>query len=236
MTYILAILAGVAGAVVGWTVAVFFGGTLGMPEVTNYWIPAFSGPGVIGAAAGCLIAVLATFRVQGGYKRFWPLALRSAAVVLALALLGLGGVRGRQLALDHLGINQAEPTLDFEIRLPTHFPVPAARTDFQIALLTDRNQSLATLSDEWLHREGNRPVLNGKVSLYFRTTQRNLVLSLPGEPSRVFQIRLAENPPKAENFNAWRQSDFVGDPGTDSQRRAGLGDDFEIRYRVERRD
>ena len=236
MTYVLAILAGGAGALVGWAVAVFFGGVLGMPEMANHWTSPLSGLGAMGGAAGCLLAVVATFRFQGGHKHFWPLALRSTAIVLALALLAVGGVRARQLALDHLGINQPEPTLDFEIRLPTLFPVPVARTDFQIALHTDRNQSLATLSDQWLRHDGNRPVLNGKVSLYFRTSQRNLVLSLPGEPNRVFQLRLAENPPRAENFNAWRQLDFVGDPGTDAPRRAGPGDDFEIRYRVERGD
>jgi hypothetical protein len=236
MTYVIAVLAGAAGAIVGWAIAVYVGGLLGMPEMASRWTPALSGLGAIGGAVGCILAVAATFRFQGGHKRFWPLALRSIAIVLALALLALGGVRGRQLAFDHLGINEPEPKLDFEIRLPARFPVPPTRSEFQIALYTDRNQSLATLDDDWLRQDGDRPVLNGRVSLYFRTSQRNLVLSLPGHPNRIFQLRLAENPSRVENFSAWRQLDFVDDPGTGSARPAGQGDDFEIRYRIERRD
>jgi hypothetical protein len=235
MTYVIAVLAGGAGAVVGWAVAIYFTGALGMPDASPAMF-ALSGPGAIGGAVGCLLAVAATLRFHGGHKRFWPLALRSVAMVLAFALIAVGGIRARQVALDHLGINEPEPKLDFEIRLPARFPVPATRSEFQIALHTDRNQSLATLSDGWLRRDGDRPVLNGQVSLYFRTSHRNLVLSLPGEPNRIFQLRLAENPSRAENFSAWRQLDFIDDPSKGSPRPAGPGDDFEIRYRVEHRD
>ena len=145
-----------------------------------------------------------------------------------------GSIRGQ--AGFKLSLFGYEPKLDFEIRLPARFLVPPTRSEFQIALHTDRNQSLATFDDEWLRHDGDRPVLIGRVSLFFRTSQRNLVLSLPGDPNRVFQLRLAENPSRAENFSAWRQLDFVDDPRTGSTRPAGPGDDFEIRYRIERRD
>jgi hypothetical protein len=234
MTYVIAVLAGAAGAIIGWAIAVYFGGALAMPESVGHWTSPLSGAGAIGGALGCLIAVVEAFRFHGGHKRFWPLAIRSTPIVLAFALIAFGGVRARQLAYDQLGINQPEPRLDFEIRLPPRFPVSPVRTEFQIALHTDRNQSLATIPDDWLRHDGERPVLSGKVSLYFRTSQRNLVLSLPGEPNRVFQLRLADSPARAETFNSWRQVDFVDEPSKGSPRRAEPTDNFEIRYRVER--
>jgi hypothetical protein len=42
--------------------------------------------------------------------------------------------------------------------------------------------------------EGGRSVLAGRVDLYFRTSSRILVLRVPGEPDRLFILRLAANP------------------------------------------
>ncbi len=43
-------------------------------------------------------------------------------------------------------------------------------------------------------REGDRPLLRGAVPLTFRTPERLLVMTLPGEPVRVFRIRLPAGP------------------------------------------
>jgi hypothetical protein len=102
-------------------------------------------------------------------------------------------------------------------------------------LFTDRNQSLATLADGWLRRERDYLVLRGEVSLYIRTVERDLVLTIPGGPDRIFQLRLPQNPASSEGFGAWRSVDVIGEP-EGARRPPGPDDDFEIRYRVERND
>ena len=39
-----------------------------------------------------------------------------------------------------------------------------------------------------------RPLIKGQVDLYFRTSRRLLVMRIPGEPDRLFTLRLAANP------------------------------------------
>jgi hypothetical protein len=229
MTYIIALLAGIVGAGAGTLIAAYVAGT---PHGAMHSLLSLSGPLLIGTMLGLVAGVAAAFRLHGKHKRFWPLAVRTTAVVATLAVVAVGGLRARQAALDYLGINHPLPRLDFQIRLPSEATVPQNRSEIQIALHTDRNQTLATLAPAWLHYDGDRPVLTGQVTLYFRTTQRNLVLSLPGEAQRVFLLRLAGHPSRTETFGVWRPIDFIDDPRLGPPRPASSDDDFDIRYRV----
>jgi hypothetical protein len=82
--------------------------------------------------------------------------------------------------------------------------------------------------------DGGRPVIPGAVDLYFRTTSRILVLRLPGEPDRLFVLKLADNPGAQAEFGPWQRVDYIDDQPQQAARKGGEGDDYEIRYRVER--
>jgi hypothetical protein len=89
------------------------------------------------------------------------------------------------------------------------------------------------LRDEWLRQDGDRPVLVGFVPLYTRTSQRMLVVSRPGQPKLLFNIRLSATPSPSDNFSAWQRVDFIDDMKAESKpRKPNDAENFEIRYRV----
>ena len=137
----------------------------------------------------------------------------------------------RQAALAYLGINPARPAIEFEIRLPK--AALSAISDTQIELRTDRNQTLAKLG-EALELSDGRGVLRGSVALKYRTTDRVVVLNLPGQPQREFKLRLTASPSHSDQFSPWHLADRVNDSITVSNGATILGpnDDFAIRYRV----
>ena len=99
-----------------------------------------------------------------------------------------------------------------------------------IDLNTDKNQMFSTLTAT--ATDGDRPVVQGVVDLYFRTSSRILVLHIKGEPDRLFVLKLPSNPPASPDFGTWQRDDK---PGQDP-RKAGDGNNCEARYRVERAD
>ena len=61
-----------------------------------------------------------------------------------------------------------------------------------VDLNTDKNQMSSTLTGT--ATDNGRPVLQGVVDLYFRTSSRILVLHIKGEPDRLFMLKLPANP------------------------------------------
>jgi hypothetical protein len=122
--------------------------------------------------------------------------------------------------------------MDFEIHLPASAAIPSRQgLDFEMQAGSQR--SGGRLRDEWLRRDGERPVLVGFIPLYTRTSQRTLVVSRPGEPKLIFHIRLSATPAVSGKYGEWRRVDFLDDMKADSQpRRPSPADNFEIRYRV----
>jgi hypothetical protein len=135
----------------------------------------------------------------------------------------------RHAALAYLGINPTKPAVEFEIRLPT--ATASTMADTQIELLTDRNQALAKVGALSSDQDG-RSVLKGSVPLEYRTTDRVVVLNLPGQAQCRFKLRLAANPSHSEEFGPWHLADRVATPGKSEETRAEQNDAFAIRYRV----
>jgi hypothetical protein len=79
-------------------------------------------------------------------------------------------------------------------------------------------------------------VISGGVDLYFRTKSRLLVLRVPGEPDRMFLLKLAANPPASPDLGPWQPVDFVADLPDGKVRAGEPRDDYAIRYAVERAD
>ena len=115
-------------------------------------------------------------------------------------------------ALAYLGINPSKPAVEFEIRLPkaalsddsrhpdriAHRPQPEARTD----------------SGRAGYPSDGRSVLRGSVTLDYRTTDRVVVLNLPGQAQCEFKLRLAANPSRSDQFGPWHLADRVASPAT----------------------
>jgi hypothetical protein len=72
-----------------------------------------------------------------------------------------------------------------------------------------------------------RSILRGSVPLEFRTTDRVVILNLPGQAQHLFKLRLAANPSRSVTFGPWHLADRV-----EPARAAAPDDSFAIRYRV----
>ena len=74
-------------------------------------------------------------------------------------------------------------------------------------------------------------MLRGSVPLDFRTTDRFVVLNLPGQPQRLFKLRLAASPSHSDQFGPWHLADRVAPTAKEPVCNAP-NDAFAIRYRV----
>ena len=185
-----------------------------------------------GLAAALAAAVVLTLYVNGGIKTLRGVAMRGLGIVLMIGALAAGAYGLRTAALKHLGLFAKAPAVEFEIRLPQAVASTDLKRDAQVELLTDVNQTLAKLDDGLLATEDGRPVLRGSVPLKFRTSDRMVVLSLPGQAQRAFKLRLPPNPSSSDDFGPWHMVDRIV-PATRNETARGAPDDsFAIRYRV----
>jgi hypothetical protein len=80
--------------------------------------------------------------------------------------------------------------------------------------------------------DDGRSVLRGSVALDYRTTDRVVVLNLPGQAQCQFKLRLAANPSHSDQFGPWHLADRVVYPKMSEATRTEPNDAFAIRYRV----
>jgi hypothetical protein len=182
------------------------------------------------AAAGVSIVLILYFRTR--YRASRDIAGHLAAAVVAAGLLTFVADDMRRAAFDYLGINSAKPAVEFEIRLPDAAALAVTAGTTQIELHTDKNQTLAKLREGLASTEDGRAVLRGSVPLDFRTTDRMVVLNLPGQPQRLFKLRLAASPSHSDQFGPWHLADRVTPTTANEPVRTAPNDAFAIRYRV----
>lgn len=227
MLYIISILAGVLGALISWAAAAMIAASASSDNLA-----AFIVIGPLAAIAGFVTAVAFTLAVKGEVRTIRGIALRSFGVILMTGALATGGYGLRTAVLSHLGMMAKAPAVEFEIRLPKAASAADLKREAQVELLTDQNQTLAQINDGLLAMEDGRAVLRGSVPLKFRTTERMVVLSLPGEAQRAFKLRLPANPSPSDEFGPWHMVDRVMS-GTRTEGARGVPDEtFAIRYRV----
>jgi hypothetical protein len=182
-----------------------------------------------GAATALAIAIVLTVYFHTGYRTTRDLIKHSLAAIFALGLLAFVASDMRNVALAYLGINPTKPAIEFEIRMPK--ADLSALSDTQIELHTDRNQSLASLENA-ANSDDGRSVLRGVVALDYRTTDRVVVLNLPGRAQCEFKLRLAANPSRSDEFSPWHLADRVASPIGGDLTDPTAHDAFSIRYRV----
>jgi hypothetical protein len=188
--------------------------------------------GLAGAAAAIAVAIVLSLYFRGQTRAPRNIARDFAATSVAIGLLGFAAYDIRHAAFDHLGINLAKRAVEFEIRLPDAAALAVTAGATQIELHTDKNQALAQLREGLASTEDGRTVLRGSVPLDFRTTDRIVVLNLPGQPQRLFKLRLAANPSHSDQFGPWHLADRVAATSGNEPVRGAPTDAFAIRYRV----
>jgi hypothetical protein len=188
--------------------------------------------GLAGAAAAIAVAIVLTLYLRGRSRSSRDIARHLGAAIVAVALLGFAGYDMRHAAFGYLGISSANSAVEFEIRLPDAAALAVMAGSTQIELHTDRNQTLARLRDGLASTEDGRAVLRGSVPLDFRTTDRVVVLNLPGQPQRQFKLRLVASPSHSDQFGPWHLADRVTPTSANEPVRTIANDAFAIRYRV----
>jgi hypothetical protein len=196
--------------------------------------------GLAGVAAALAVAIMLTVYFRSGYRSARDIVRHGLATALMFGLLAFVVYDVQHAALAYLGINAAKPAVEFEIRLPTAAAVSI--NDGQVELHTDQNQTLARvqgLKVQGLKVQGlkasddsGRSIITGSVPLEFRTTDRVVVLNLPGQPQHQFKLRLAANPSHTDEFGPWHLADHVGASRSDEPARSEPDDAYAIRYRV----
>jgi hypothetical protein len=186
--------------------------------------------GLAGVAAALAVAIMLTVYFRSGDRNLRDVVRHGLAAALVLGLLAFVASDMRHAALAYLGINASRPAVEFEIRLPKTAVSDVA--DTQVELHTDRNQTLAQVQGALAPDGDGRNVLRGSVPLEYRTTDRVVVLNLPGQAQCQFKLRLAANPSHSDQFGPWHLADRVASPGKGEESRAEQNDAFAIRYRV----
>lgn len=227
---IVAALAGMAGAALGWAAAAAITLALayaqgvadrdgGLAMMAVFGI----GPigGVIGFIAGSLIALRAS-----GVRSLGGLLARLPLVALPAALLIGGGAAWLSFTSPLTAPGALPPELLFEIRLPAGIAPPplVSRADAlarrsPIELRTPQNTMAAEIAS--VRTEAGRVVVVGRVEMAYRAAERILALRLPGTSAAVtFSIAVGRNPAASAHFGQWQPA--KGNPG------------YEVRYRVAR--
>jgi hypothetical protein len=184
--------------------------------------------GLAGGAAALAVALVLTVYFRGGYRSGRDMLRHGLTASVVVALFAFVVWDMRHAALAYLGINPAKPAVEFEIRLPS--ATLADVIDGQVELVTDRNQKLARMQQGLGSDNHGRAVVRGSVTLDYRTTDRVIVLNLPGQPRRQFKLRLPANPGHSDQFGPWHLVDRVVSPP--GQPEGEPNDAFAIRYRV----
>jgi hypothetical protein len=185
--------------------------------------------GLSGVAAALAVAIVLTVYFRSGYRTLRDVVKHGLATLAVLALVAFVAYDMRQAALTYLGINPSKPAVEFEIRLPK--AALSAISETQVELHTDRNQKLAQMSGA-LDTSDGRSVLRGSVTLDYRTTDRVVIVNLPGQAQCEFRLRLAANPTPSDQFGPWHLADRIASPAAGEVAGTASHDAFAIRYRV----
>jgi hypothetical protein len=182
-----------------------------------------------GVAAALAVAIVLSIYFRSGYRSRRDLMKHGLAASAVLVLLAFVISDMRNSALAYLGINPAKPAVEFEIRMPKA-ALPAV-ADTQVELLTDRNQKLAQVEDALAPTADGRSILRGTVTLDYRTTERVVVLNLPGQGQHQFKLRLPASPTHSGQYSPWHLADRIV-PAKGAANTPESHDAFAIRYRV----
>jgi hypothetical protein len=232
MTYVLALLAAIAGGAIGtflgFSIAAVLAPILGISSfegAAGYFAVLIGGP--IGGLLGLVLGAVWVLR-RRGHRGFGAVAGRLGLIVIGVGLVAAAGLGVLYLSQDIANPNGQAPQLAFEIRLPAGAAAP-----HDIELSTSKNRMPALMQREAARDDGGRPVVVGLVEMYYRTSQRMLVMTMADKTDVLFNIKLGSAPKHSREFSSWQRADYIGEPGQAQPRRATAADNYEIRYRTD---
>lgn len=236
MIYLLAVIAGIVAAGVGWFItgvlAVWIAGLYGMSDFEGgRGMFAFLFVGPMGGLVSMVLAVWLVLRMGKGGAPAAAMFGRVGIVLAAIAAVVTAGILLRLYTVATYS-NEAPPMLEFELRVPAATSVPV-RTQMTVELHTDKNVGSGQLFSEW-STNGDYYVIVGGVDLAVKTASRLLVVSLPEQPTRLFRLPLSRDPAATAAMSAWQHADHLDVAGEAQPRNAPADDPVEIRYRVRR--
>ena len=186
--------------------------------------------GLAGVAMALAVAIVLTVYFRSRHRSARDVLRHGLAAAAVFSLVAFVVYDMRHAGLAYLGINPANPAVEFEIRLP-NASVPTI-ADTQVELHTDRNQTLAKVQGALAADGDGASLLRGTVPLAYRTTDRVVILNLPGRAQCEFKLRLPASPSPSEQFGPWHLADRVASPTSGEETRSQQHDAFAIRYRV----
>jgi hypothetical protein len=233
MTYLLSLAAALLGAGLGFVaVAAAAAGLAPLLGISSFegaagYFAIFLG-GPVGAVVGLVGAPWLVLR-RRGYRGLSALGGRlvlTVGSVVGLAALALAGFWYMRPIANS---NGPPPQLVFEIRLPAGVALPDDR-DGLVELQTSENTMPASSVE--VRQEEGRPLIAGTVDMYYRTSNRILVLKMPDKRDVLFVLRLGRSPAHSKTFTAWTAADYIAEAGSGQPRKATAVDQYDIRYRA----
>jgi hypothetical protein len=233
MTYVLALVAAIVGGAIGTALGFFVAGAL----AAVLGITSFEGASgyfavFIGGPIGCLIGMVAGavwMLRRRGVQGFGAISGRLGLVAVGVVAAAAAVIGVLYLSQDIVNPNGAAPQLAFEIKLP-----PGAVTaPGDIQLNTTKNRMPALMHKDYTRNEDGRMVIVGLVEMYYRTSQRLLVVNMPDKTDVLFNVKLPGVPKHSREFSEWRRADYIGEPGASQTRKPTAAESYEIRYRAQ---
>lgn len=234
MTYLLALLAAVVGCAVGAGLGMAAAGMLApvlgissFEGASGYFAVFIGGP--LGGLLGLVLGAVWVLRKRG-HRGFGAIAGRLGVVVGGVVLVAAAALGILYLSQDIVNPNGSAPQLAFEIRLP---PAAKGPGDRGIELSTSKNRMPALVQRDGTRTENGRMIIVGLVEMYYRTSQRLLVMNMPDKTDVIFNVKLPSVPKHSKEFSAWHRADYIGEPGQSQTRKPNAAENYEIRYRAD---
>jgi hypothetical protein len=234
-----AILLGILGGIIGLVIGALLGLLLGSLLASAFHVTTMEGAaGYFAVTVALIITAIVTplsiilTLYWRGVRRIWLLI---GLFIVCVSIFGIAAASfgAWYMAQPHiLNANGPTPLLEFEVKGPDGVTADSIG-EFEVKLDTDRN----SMPGYWHDPTNDHGVRAGYVELYFRTSQRLLVLRSPDNDDRIFQLNLPTNPmrPKYRDWSDWKKPNFVAKNGEQPSRPAD-GDDYRIRYKVDYQD
>lgn len=236
-TVLLAMLAALGSGALG----VFAGGAVASAIAAVSQMSNMEGArGYFAMAIGLLVGMITT--IAGTLFALYRRGVRGISLFLGLitTLVALTAVASAGFGLWYVSqpqiLNRNGPPVQLQLELMG----PEGMTRETLAALeaelnTDQNTATVYWRDEAQPAAGARAVVAGYCDLYFRTSSRTIVLTLPNKEKRLFLLKLPANPtrPKYREWSQWQGASFIDRPELQSLIRADGQADYQIRYRVD---
>jgi hypothetical protein len=120
--------------------------------------------------------------------------------------------------------------LTFMIGFPAGMTAPPDKETIRAEIRTDKGTTKHYVLD-WLQDDKDRYALRGAVDLKERTRDRTLVVTMPGQPTLIFNLNLPANPGINHTYGTPKRVDFIEPPGQ-PRRPATKDDDYEMAFLV----